>query len=68
MMNGGEIMEKLHFSKSEVTAFVEELILDQMATEDEQVWYENFIWNGEMKKDYTYKKLIRKMKKVYDGI
>lgn len=60
-------MEKLHYSKSEVIAFVEELILDQMATEDEQVWYENYVWNGEFKKNYTYKCIIRKMKRVYDG-
>lgn len=60
-------MEKLHFSKMEVLSFVEELILDQMATEDEQAWYENFVWNGEFKKNYTYKVIIRKMKRVYDG-
>lgn len=60
-------MEKLHFSKSEVLSFVEELILDQMATEDEQVWYENYVWNNEFKKNYTYKVIIRKMKRVYDG-
>jgi hypothetical protein len=60
-------MEKLHFSKLEVLAFVEELILDQNATEDELMWYEEYKWNKTFKRNYTYKKLVKKMSKYYRG-
>lgn len=61
-------MEKIRFNKSEVLAFVEELILDQMATEDELEWYENYVWDKQFKINYTYKKLVEKMIKEYKGI
>jgi hypothetical protein len=60
-------MGKLRFSKSEVQAFVEELILDQIATEDEQKWYEELIWNNKFIKNYTYKLVLKKMKNAYEG-
>jgi hypothetical protein len=63
MMAGGDIMEKLHFTKSEVTSFLEEMIEIGMATEDEQLLYENYIWDGELVKNNTYKKVLKKMKK-----
>jgi hypothetical protein len=56
-------MEKLHFSKSEVIAFLEEMIEIGMATEDEQLLYENYIWNGKLERSNTYKKVLKKMKK-----
>jgi hypothetical protein len=57
-------MEKLHFSKSEVTSFLEEMIEIGMATEDEQLLYENYIWDGKLERNSTYKKVLRKMKKL----
>jgi hypothetical protein len=63
MMTGGDIMEKLHFTKSEVIAFLEELHEIGMATEDEQILYENYIWDGELVRNNTYKKVLKKMKK-----
>ena len=60
-------MEKMRFSKSEVQAFVEELILDQVATEEELNWYEEIKWNNNFKKNYTYKKVLYKMVKEYRG-
>jgi hypothetical protein len=63
MMTGGDIMEKLHFTKSEVTSFLEEMIEIGMATEDEQLLYENYIWDGELVRNNTYKKVLKKMKK-----
>jgi hypothetical protein len=56
-------MEKLHFTKSEVTSFLEEMIEIGMATEDEQLLYENYIWDGELVRNNTYKKVLKKMKK-----
>jgi hypothetical protein len=60
-------MTKLRFSKSEVQAFVETLILDQIATEDEQIWYEEFIWTNKFNKNYTYRLVLKKMKNAYEG-
>jgi hypothetical protein len=63
MMTGGDIMEKLHFTKSEVIAFLEEMIEIGMATEDEQTLYENYIWDGKLERTYVHKKVLKKMKK-----
>jgi hypothetical protein len=63
IMMGGDIMEKLHFTKSEVTSFLEEMIEIGMATEDEQLLYENYIWDGELVRNNIYKKVLKKMKK-----
>jgi hypothetical protein len=52
-------MTKLRFSKSEV--------LDQIATEDEQIWYEEFIWTNKFNKNYTYKLIVRKMAREFRG-
>jgi hypothetical protein len=60
-------MNKIRFSKMEVLAFVEELILDQMANQDVLEWYENYVWNNEFKKNYIYKVIIRKMVREYRG-
>jgi hypothetical protein len=60
-------MEKLRFRKSEVIAYVEDLIHSNMATEDELNWYENFIWNNKFNKNYTYKLVISKMRQEYNG-
>jgi hypothetical protein len=60
-------MTKLRFSKSEVQAFVEELILDQIATEEEQNWYEELIWTNKFNKNYTYKLIVKKMSREYKG-
>jgi hypothetical protein len=64
----GENMEKVKFSKLEVLAFVEELILDQMANEDELEWYEEVKWNNNFKTNYTYKEIIKKMRNEYEEL
>jgi hypothetical protein len=56
-------MEKLHFTKNEVVSFLEEMIEIGMATEDEQLLYENYIWDGELVRNNIYKKVLKKMKK-----
>jgi hypothetical protein len=59
-------MEKLHFLKSEVIAYLEEKIISNMATEDELEMYQEIKWNKKLNKNnYTYKKLIREMREWY---
>jgi hypothetical protein len=59
-------MEKLRFRKSEVIAYLEDKILSNMATEDELEMYQDYKWNNTIDKtNYTYKKLIREMRKLY---
>lgn len=61
-------MSKIYFSKMEVLAYLEDKILMNMATEDELELYESFVWDGKLKRNnYTYKRLIAEMKKVYEG-
>jgi hypothetical protein len=60
-------MEKLRFRKSEVIAYVEDMILSNMASEDELNWYEEFIWNNKFNKNYTYKLIVKKMSREYKG-
>lgn len=59
-------MERNIYRKSEVLAYLEEKILMNMATEDEQTLYEGFVWNGKLVKNYTLKKLIAEMRRLYD--
>jgi hypothetical protein len=61
-------MEKIRFSKSEVLSFVEDLILCQMATQEELEWYEEVKWNKVFKINYTYKLIVKKMVREYNGI
>jgi competence protein ComGF len=59
-------MEKLHFTKSEVLAYLEDKILSNMATEDELEMYQDYKWDRKLNKNnYTYKKLIREMREWY---
>jgi competence protein ComGF len=59
-------MEKLHFRKSEVIAYLEEKILSNMATEDELEMYQDYKWDRKLNKNnYTYKKLIAEMREWY---
>jgi hypothetical protein len=41
--------------------------LDQIATEEEQNWYEELIWINKFNKNYTYKSIVRKMAREYRG-
>lgn len=68
MKDGGEIMEKLHFGLEEVVSFLEMKMIDNTATQDEQELYEFYVWNGRLKNNYTRKKLVAQMKRIYDGV
>lgn len=61
-------MNKVKFKKEEVLSFLEELILDNLATEEELELYQDFKWSGKLNKNnYTYKLVVRKLKKEYEG-
>ncbi|MGM7720513.1 hypothetical protein [Metabacillus sp. Hm71] len=60
-------MTKRRWTKSDLIAFLEDKIQMETATQDEMEYYENYIWNNELEVNYTYKKLIREMKKEYMG-
>lgn len=63
-------MTKKKWKQSEVWAYLETLIIDEIATKDEIEMYEDYVWNGKLDKvKYTYviKCLINKMNKEYKG-
>ncbi|PLR99631.1 hypothetical protein [Bacillus sp. T33-2] len=61
-------MEKNKFRKSEVIAFLEGQILSGAATDEQEELYIDYKWNGVLKRNnYTYKKLIKEMKRHYEG-
>jgi hypothetical protein len=60
-------MQKLRFLKSEVIAYLEELLLDQAATDEQEELYVEYKWTGKLKKNYTYKVTLKEMKKIYEG-
>lgn len=65
-------MEKHKFRDEDVIYYLEQLILDNLADENEQTLYEEYIWNGSFnnlhivnKLKYTYMSLVKKMRLVY---
>lgn len=56
------------YKVKEVIAFLEWVIINEMATEDEQVLYQNFKWSGQLERNYSYKKVLHKMKKLENEI
>jgi hypothetical protein len=67
-MNGGVTMTKNTFRKDEVISFLEMKVLENTATTDETLLYEEYVWNGKLRKNnYTYKKLISQMTNIYNG-
>lgn len=59
-------MKKNLLPKDEVLAFVEDLISAQMASEEVLTWYENYQWNNKFIKNDTYKKIVKKYKKLHN--
>lgn len=56
-------MEK-HYKVNEVIAFLEEMIVSEMATENEEILYQDYKWFGKLNKNNTYKRVLKKMKKL----
>jgi hypothetical protein len=67
-MNRQEVktMKKNLLPKSEVLAFVEDLISMQMASEEVLTWYEEYQWTNKFKKNDTYKQLIKYYKELHN--
>jgi hypothetical protein len=59
-------MEKVTFRKEEVIAFLEDMIISEMATYDEEVLYQNYKWTGKLEKNYTYKMVLHRMRELWD--
>lgn len=58
------------FRESEVVGYLEEKCVSGLATRNELEMYENYKWEGKLdKKNYrgVYRKLLREMKKEYNG-
>jgi hypothetical protein len=64
---GGDKMDKLKFSECEVLSYLEEKILDNIATEDEIKLYQDYLLFGELKKfNCTYKQLVLQMRELFE--
>lgn len=60
-------MQKVRFLKSEVIAYLEELLLDQAATDEQEELYVEYTYTGKLVKNYVYKKTVLQMKSIYEG-
>jgi hypothetical protein len=54
-------LEKVSFREEEVLAYLEELIIDDLATQEEENLYQDYHWFGVLKKNRTYKRVVLKM-------
>lgn len=59
-------MNELKFSKSEVVGFLESLIMNEEATQEETDLYSNYKWNGKLTNNSTYKKVLAKMRRNFE--
>lgn len=60
-------MKNKQWRKSEVLAYIEELILRDEANDDEIRLYEDWVWNSNINELNTYNKVLKKMKRQYEG-
>jgi hypothetical protein len=62
-------MEKLKFSECEVQSYLEDKIMDNTATEDEQNLYQNFLLFGKLHKmNHTWQGLVNQMRELFETI
>lgn len=59
-------MERNKFRKEEVVSYLEEILRDGTATEEQEELYLNFKWNGKLVKNYVCKQTISQMRRLYD--
>ncbi|MFO1442820.1 hypothetical protein KDN24_06280 [Bacillus sp. Bva_UNVM-123] len=59
-------MKKVEFRVEEVLAYLELLVISDLADEDELELYQDFQWKNKLKIN-TYNKLIMKMRNEYNG-
>jgi hypothetical protein len=60
-------LKEVSFREEDILAYLEELIIDDLATQEEENLYQGFHWNGILKKNRTYKKVLLKMEEEYMG-
>lgn len=63
-------MNKLRWTQEEVISYLEYLIQQNAATEKEMELYLDYTWTGDFDKSnhlHTYKKVVRKMKREFEG-
>lgn len=60
-------MQKVRFLKSEVISYIEELINDGAASEEQEELYVNYKWTGKLEMNYTYKVTLKEMKRIYES-
>lgn len=61
-------MERYTFRREEVIAFVEDLIRNNAASDAQEEMYLKFTWDNKLNKNnYTYKKTLKQMKRIYNG-
>lgn len=58
-------MERNTFRKEEVISYLEMIIKDGTANEEQEELYLTYIWNGKLKKNYALKLTIRDMRIEY---
>jgi hypothetical protein len=60
--------DKLFFSENEVVAYLEDMIQMGMATSNEMELYEDYLYDGKMKKlNNTYKQVIFRMRDEWES-
>jgi hypothetical protein len=59
-------MERNKFRKEEVVSYLEEILKDGTATEEQEDLYIQFQWTGNLVKNYTYKRTISQMIRYYE--
>ncbi|MBL4951006.1 hypothetical protein JK635_01970 [Neobacillus sp. YIM B02564] len=60
-------MNKKKFSMEEVASFLEYVIISDTATEEEQILYEDYKWNGKLRNNHIYKSVLHKMRNEWFG-
>lgn len=60
-------MTKLNWRLSEVISFLEERIIDGIATEEEEIVYQDYKWTNKINRNtYEWKCVIGEMSKLYE--
>jgi hypothetical protein len=60
-------LKKVSFREEDILGYLEELIIDDLATQEEENLYQDYHWGGILKKNRTYNKVVRNMEKEYMG-
>jgi len=60
-------METLKFNSEEVISFLETIVSDETANEEQEELLQDYMWSGKLKRNnYTYKFTISQMRKLWN--